>query len=385
MTKYTKDTVTNFADTTSGWISNGVLIGALPLSSSGNYEVICTVVFPANTTASDCNTFGGGPPFTVVGGMQPPPPTNCCPSINLNTNIMGSHATFSTTSGWPAGCPNVIPTSFNWTVVDKSTGQSFTKTTTTPNTDETGFSPTLTLSPGTSYDVSVTPSYPGVSLPQGCNTASMPSTVTPTTTGGSTSCPWWCWLLGIVAIAIPISAFVSSVADCRVTPLWQTISAAAIALAIYVFTRICSVCCLWVIIIIGLVLAIIAYIVAIIIEIYYGVFNPMPGCIANAAAIFIGYLTSAGAFKMACDAMASSGSSGSSSSGLTSTDGHKSTKSHTHRRVAMEGPVATPRLVLGLGDAISAVAASMHVQPCSGCQKRRDALNAIAPLKFKRG
>lgn len=377
--KYIKDSSTSTTDSSTGWYSNNVPVGAIQLTVSGTYDVQVGLDF-TSTSALGCVAYGDSR-FQIMGV----PPAMCCPTVGLNTVINGPMATFTATSEWPMGCPNVTPTNFTWAVLDRSTGQSFVKTTTTSTTDSTGFTPPLTLSPGATYDVSVAPLYPGVTLPPGCNSSSAPTAVTPapppvTPTRSPTACPWWCWVLGLLFVAIPISAFISSVAGCWL-PWWgATIAAAAIAFAIVIFTRICGVCCLWIIIVIGLALAVIATIIALVIAAYYGQ-PPNWLCVFAAASLWIGFAVAAYAFKLACDAMASptsSGSSASSSSGLTSSDDRKTKKKGTYHARESTPAIASTAARVGLGDVIAGTAAAMGARPCTGCDQRRQALNNFA-------
>ncbi len=233
--KYSRETPANITysnDAGANWKLNGVPVGALPLNSGGTYVVVCTVVFPANTTATGCPTFGSAP-FPVA-GMPPPPPPSCCPTVNLNATITGTTANFSVTSAWPAGCTNIAPTSFAWTVTDKSTNTTFVKTTTTATTDQTGFSPALTLTPGDNYDVSVTPTFPGVTLPQGCNSTGMstfqaPGGTTPPPPPGSSSGFSICALLLVLSIVLLLLGGIVFVIGWCIAVIWVWIVGAAIA------------------------------------------------------------------------------------------------------------------------------------------------------------
>jgi hypothetical protein len=225
--------ITYSNDPGADWTLNGVQIGALPFNNGGGYTVVCTVVFPPNTTASGCSTFGSAP-FTVA-GMQPPPTPTCCPTVNLSAVITGTTGSFSTTTAWPAGCANVVPTSFAWTVTDKSTNTTFVKTTTTSATDQTGFTPPLTLTPSDNYDVSVTPAYPGVTLPQGCSPTGMSSfqapgsTTTPPPPSGSSSGFSICALLLVLSIVLLLLGGIVFVIGWCIAVIWVWIVGAAIA------------------------------------------------------------------------------------------------------------------------------------------------------------
>jgi hypothetical protein len=42
---------------------------------------------------------------------------------------------------------------------------------------------------------------------------------------------------------------------------------------------------------------------------------------------------------------------------------------------------AEPRAMRGVGDLIARATKAVGIQPCQGCQKRQEALNAIMPFK----
>jgi hypothetical protein len=207
---YTRTTPANVAysnDPGANWKLNGAQIGALPFNTGGTYSVVCTVVFPANSAAAACSTFGQAS-FSVP-GMQPPPQASCCPSVSLSAVIAGTTATFSATTTWPAGCTSAAPTSFAWTVTDSSTNTTFVKNTPASTTDQTGFTPPLTLTPGDSYSLSVTPTYAGATLPQGCNptglsTFQAPGSTPPSSGSGSGSPSVSCIVLLVLSIILMI-------------------------------------------------------------------------------------------------------------------------------------------------------------------------------------
>jgi hypothetical protein len=227
--------ITNSSDPGANWELNGAAVGAIPFPNGGSYTVVCTVSFPPNTTASGCATFGSAP--FMIAGTTPPPP-NCCPTVTLSAVITGATATFSTTSTWPVGCTSVVPASFTWTVTDKSTNTTFLKTTAASSTDQTGFSPTLTLTPGDNYDVSVTPAYPGVSLPSGCNpvgkvsfqtAGGTPPVITPP--AGTSSGFSLCAFLLVASIVLLLAGGVVFVIGWCIAVLWVWIVGAAISVA----------------------------------------------------------------------------------------------------------------------------------------------------------
>lgn len=200
--KYSRTTnanVTYSNDTGANWARSGLVVGALPLPA-GSFVVVCTAVFAANTTASGCPAFGSA---TFAVPATPPPP-NCCPSVSANASITGATGSFSATVTWPGGCPNVAANSFAWTVTDTTKNATFTKTTTTAMTDQTGFTPALTITPGDSYTVSVTPAFAGTALPPGCNPGASTTTKAPPTTTppSSSNSSLGCAILLVIAIVL---------------------------------------------------------------------------------------------------------------------------------------------------------------------------------------
>jgi hypothetical protein len=210
----------------------------------------------------------------------------------------------------------------------------------------------------------------------------------------ATSCPWWCWLIGIAAIAIPISAYISSTGTCWLPSWGGALAAAGIGLAIVVFTQFCSVCCLWIIIVIGIVLGVIAWIIAAIIMAYYGIY-PNAGCVALGIALIVSFAVTAYAFWMACQAltMASSSSSSSPSSGSSSSGGSNPVGSGPKKHQAIGGAAAAGAALMdsapeaarvGLGDVVSGTASVLGIRPCSGCQQRARALNALVSVPIRK-
>ncbi|HTV15295.1 MAG TPA: hypothetical protein VME68_11305 [Acidobacteriaceae bacterium] len=240
--KYSRTTTSNVTyanDAGANWTRAGALVGALPLVA-GNFVVVCTAMFPANSSASGCPAFGSAT-FTVAASTTPPPP-NCCPSVAASATITGTTGSFSATVTWPAGCPSVAASSFAWTVTDTTKNASFTKSTTTATTDQTGFTPALTITPGDSYSLSVTPTFAGVTLPPGCNpggstTTTAPPTTTPTSSGSSLGCAI---LLVIAIILLLLGGIVVAIGIC-ISVVWVWIvgivigAVGAILFAIWAF------------------------------------------------------------------------------------------------------------------------------------------------------
>lgn len=241
---FVRDTTTNITysnNSGADWVLNHAQIGPLPLDVGGQYVVGCTVDFPPNTSASSCRTWGTG--SSQLTGPPPIVTADCCPSVGVGVSFSaatassGPTASFSTTTTWPSGCQNIVPTSFAWIVTDETTNTTFSKTTTTPTTDQTAFSPPLTLTPAHSYAVQVTPSYPGLTLPAGCNpvgkspSATVTGGTTPSSGSGSTtpsSGLSGCAILLIISIVLLlIGGIVVAIGIC-INVVWVWIFGAAI-------------------------------------------------------------------------------------------------------------------------------------------------------------
>jgi hypothetical protein len=107
------------------------------------------------------------------------------------------------------------------------------KTTTTSSTDQTGFSPALTLTAGDNYDVSVTPAFPGVTLPQGCTPTGMssfqaPGSIVTTPPPGSSSGFSICALLLVLSIVLLLLGGIVFVIGWCIAVIWVWIVGAAI-------------------------------------------------------------------------------------------------------------------------------------------------------------
>jgi hypothetical protein len=230
--KYSRDTTTNITysnDPGANWTLNGVQIGALPFNTGGAYLVVCTAVFPAGSTADGCPAFGSA--TFPVAGMQPAPPPSCCPAVTAGASIAGATGSFSATIAWPGGCASTAPASFAWTVTDKSTNTIFVKTTTASSTDQTGFTPPLTLTAGHTYEVSVKPAFPGIVLPQGCDVTGKTTVSAP---GGSSPPPPTsssspvCIFLLVAAIVLLLLGGIVLVLGICLSVVWVWIVGAAI-------------------------------------------------------------------------------------------------------------------------------------------------------------
>jgi hypothetical protein len=83
------------------------------------------------------------------------------------------------------------------------------------------------------------------------------------TTPPTPGCSIWCILAGIFFIAIPISAYISTAAHCLLGPAWNVaLQGGIIAVAMAVFIALCGICCLWVFLLIGSALGVIATLIA---------------------------------------------------------------------------------------------------------------------------
>src|SRR5262249_28017964 len=181
---------------------------------------------------------------------------NCqCPTIGTPGGALtgsgcapGAGVTLSTSITPPTA------SSFDWTVTTPG-GTSFTKTTTAASTTDTsadGAWTNTSTGPTGAVDLSMAGAYAVTVRPRGsaispsCPSPApgsfpIPACSAPPPGGGASSCPWWCWLLGILFISIPISAYISSVATCDL-PWWGAIIASAvIAGSIVIFSLVCSV------------------------------------------------------------------------------------------------------------------------------------------------
>ena len=349
--------------TSAGWFIAGATAAAAVPLASGGYSVVVDPIFSGPTVSC--------PPRSGAGTFE------ICPQLigPLNASADPSNACLWTFSA-QVDNPGNAPVGFSWTFQDGTTATSSVPQITHTYPVPTTGSGTTTLTMTSA----------------GCPDQKLQKTVTPTCGSASkimppstaTACPWWCLLLGIVAIAIPISAYISSTGTCYLPPLGAAFAAFGIGLAIVIFSLICSVCCLWIIIVIGIILGIVAWIIAAIIMAVYGIY-PNAGCVALGVALIISFAVMAYAFWLACQAlsMSSSGSSPSPS-------GDPGPKKHQNSNAASAAtrdatPNSAPGVArVGLGDVISGAASALGIQPCAGCRQRAQALNALGSFPVKR-
>jgi len=118
-----------------------------------------------------------------------------------------------------------------------------------------------------------------------------PSDDTPPST---TDCSILCMLAGFVCIAVPISAYVSTVAHCIVSDWNIGLQAGIITTAMAIFIAVCGRCCLWRFILIGSGLSIIATAIA-------AYWLGFPQCWYYALPILIGYIALAVSIGIDCE------------------------------------------------------------------------------------
>jgi hypothetical protein len=327
-------------------------------------------------------------PGAVVSGCMPG-----TPSVSLTSSVT----------------PAVPGSKFEWTVTTPANAV-LTKTTTVGGTTDgtsdgawtdsaTGGTGPIDLTMAGAYAVTVKASGGGIS----------PSCMQPPATGFSIgpcgtsalSCTWWCVLLGIFFIALPISAYISTIAHCILGPVWNiALQGAIIAAAIGIFIALCGLCCVWLYILIGAVLGVIATII-------YAYWGGFPMCWWQGLIAFIGFLILGLGMMSDCirraNASASSGA-GSSSSGLTSAYGRRRPQP-LKRRAGSAAPMASaeaptamaaaviasaapalgvpatapvpPAQLAGLGDLVQQVTHAMGIHPCEPCRQRAERLNQL--------
>lgn len=185
-----------------------------------------------------------------------------------------------------------LATSFAWTVTTPG-GTSFTKTTpaasTTDGTADGAWTDTSTgslgvLNLGASGAYAVTVTAQGPSISPACPQSPARGFTVPLCTPPTTTCSIWCILAGIFFIAIPISAYISTVAHCLLATPWNIVlQGGIIATAIGIFIALCGICCLWRFLLIGSALGVVATVIA---AIWLG----FPGCWLLALPILIGFI-----------------------------------------------------------------------------------------------
>lgn len=265
----------------------------------------------------------------------------CCPNLTLSPPTVTGCAPDSAVASfvvdkleWPDGCATLAATSFKWTLDGPTGSKKYQRTTNTPNTDTNtmwtdvaaGKLDTIQFPTGGYYSITVHAVIPGVDSscdPTDNETFFVPScpcpprqhrdsngncvddappppTPMPTPPPPSTGCSIWCILAGIFFIAIPISAHISTVAHCLEglsiggIEVDINLQAALIAITIGIFLAICGECCLWIYLIIGAVLGVIATLIA-------AYWLGFPQCWAPALLILIGYVALGIGLKIDCD------------------------------------------------------------------------------------
>ena len=237
-----------------------------------------------------------GTPNAVVTGCVPGPGSapGTTPAVVLSTSVSPP-----------------VATSFDWTVTTPG-GTSFTKTTTAASTTDgtadgawtdtstgsTGalnlgasggyavivmakgpsISPTCMQPPAISFTVLICPCPPGMT--RNASGVCVPTPKIPPTP----SCTISCILAGIFFIAIPISAYISAAAHCLLGPVWNiALQGGIIATAIGIFIALCGICCLWVFLLIGSALGVVATLIA-------AYWLGFPACWFVALPILIGFI-----------------------------------------------------------------------------------------------
>lgn len=121
------------------------------------------------------------------------------------------------------------------------------------------------------------------------------STTTPTRTSTPTpSCSIWCIIPAFLLIALPISAFISTAAHCLA--LAQSgFTAGLIAAAIGLYLRLCGACCLWLFILIGAVLGVVATLI-------YAYWAGFPACLfSHGLPLLFGFVALGFGLKSECE------------------------------------------------------------------------------------
>lgn len=233
-------------------------------------------------------------PNAVVTGCVPGPGTapGTPPTVVLSTSVSPP-----------------VATSFDWTVTTPG-GTSFTKTTTAASTTDgtadgawtdtsTGAAGVLNLGASGGYAVTVRAKGPSISptcpqppamsftvpiCPCPPGMARDASGVCVPTASTTPSCTIWCILAGIFFIAIPISAYISTAAHCLLGAAWNiALQGGIIATAIGIFIGLCGICCLWIFLLIGSALGVVATLIA-------AYWLGFPACWYIALPILIGFI-----------------------------------------------------------------------------------------------
>jgi hypothetical protein len=226
-----------------------------------------------------------------------------CPTVGTPSAAVTVSATGPATVAFSTSAPPSV-SSFDWTVTTPD-GTLFTKTTTIPSTTDgtsdgawtnssTGATGALDLSATGAYAVAVKAkgATVGLSCPQPpANAFTIPAP--PKTKQQALSCDVRCTLGGIFAIALPISAYLSSIAHC-LNAQWEIVLYTLILSAVIgIFIAQCGICCTWLFLMIGCVLGAIATAVA-------AYWLGFPRCLAQAITLAAGFMAMAFAFLISC-------------------------------------------------------------------------------------
>ncbi len=269
------------------------------VSTATTSTPVITHVYPPGFTTPDTvkltMTVSGATACAPLSLSTTITPSCACPTVGIPSATVTVTATGVAKAAFSTSVSPAVATSFDWTVTTPGGVSTFTKTTTTSSTTEgtadgqwtnsgSGAMGVLDLTAPGSYTVTVKAKGPTVSStcpqapPNSFIVPSPPTTMTP-----STSCSIWCILAGIFFIAIPISAYISTVAHCLVFGWNIALQGAIISFAIGVFIALCGICCLWVFLLIGAGLGIVATLIA---AIWLG----FPGCWLVALLILLGFV-----------------------------------------------------------------------------------------------
>lgn len=252
---------------------------------------------PATVTVKAAGCPDGPAPSPVMVTV-----TCVCPTVGLPTAVVTG--CIPTAGASPSPAPAVTlgatvsgaaATSFAWSVTNPA-GTTFTKTTTAPTTTDgttdgswinttTGSIGVLPL--GTTGGYAVTVRASGPAIDPLCNTVSAPVSFTvstcPVVVPPTSACSIWCMLAGHLLIALPISAFISASMFCFLPFPSNVITAGAIAFGIGTYILLCGVCCLWIHLLIGSGLGLVATLIA---AYWFG----FPICWLSGLAIMVGFL-----------------------------------------------------------------------------------------------
>jgi hypothetical protein len=301
--------------------------------------------FTATVTASPA----GCPPTQV--STQPFTVPTCCPQVTGITSSAGACPASSATremtlTAQTSGAGG----QFVWTFGD---GSSVTTS-----------SATVTHSYGAgTFTATVTTSAPGCSPTQASTTFSVAAC--PSTGGGggmpSPACSVWCVISGMLFIAIPISAFISTVAHCLVFGWNIGLQAAIIATAMGIFLAACGECCLWIFLLIGAGLGIVATLIA---SYWLG----FPACWYAGLALLIGFIALGIGMAIDCKGKLTPTKPAPPPSPSPPAASSSSALSSESSRPA------------GLGDVIKQATGAVGIRPCAGCRERAERLNALVPF-----